>query len=184
MVSSDAISRMLSPRRRAVWAYTMLPRCPVQKNGGSSLTKATKADGERRVKRQEYPGYFQKGGDAAGIVIGARTPHYRVIVRAEQHDFALTCMSLTRSDGVCAANSRNIVFKPLDGIAQGAPFVLDIGRRAPKRLRNENIPLADDPGKPLDVRLKTMRQGLSSRFMFRSGRYIGGRRDRRLQFSQ
>src|SRR5215472_16146830 len=63
-------------------------------------------------------------------------------------------------DKVCAGNSGDVVREPLYAIAQSAPFSLDIGCRASKRLRVENIALANFFGKPCDMRSKTMREQL------------------------
>ena len=106
------------------------------------------------------------------------------IVGAEQQDLALTCASLERSDEVCATNSGDIVFKPLHGVAESVPHILNIGCCAPERLGNKDIALADGSGKPLDMRLKTMLQDLIVMGHVRSGRYTGGCGDRWLQFLQ
>jgi hypothetical protein len=47
-------------------------------------------------------------------------------VRADQKDFTITCAAAARDFEVQATNSRDVIGKPLDGIALLLPFVLDV----------------------------------------------------------
>ena len=91
----------------------------------------------------------------ACVVIGAGTANDRVVVRAEQQNLALTCISLTC--GGLRSEFRKMVFEPLDGVAQRAPF---INCCAPERLGDEKIALTDFAGKPLDMCSKTVHEVL------------------------
>ncbi len=84
------------------------------------------ADGQCRLDAGEEARDLEKGRNAARVVIGARAAGDRVVVRADQKDFTITCAAASGDFEVQATNSRDVIGKPLDGIALLLPFVLDV----------------------------------------------------------
>jgi hypothetical protein len=85
---------------------------------------------------------------------------YRIVVRTKQEDFAPARASVPCNVEVQTANSRDLIGKPLDGIALLLPLVLDIRRGRLQRLRTKDVTLADLACKLLDMSPKVLHQRL------------------------
>ena len=90
------------------------------------VDECNEADGQCRLDAGEEARNLEKGRNAARVVIGARAAGDRVVVRADQKDFAITRAAAACDFEVQATNSRDVIGKPLDGIVLLLPFVLDV----------------------------------------------------------
>ena len=105
-----------------------------------------KADGHCWVDVGEKARHLDKGGNAAPVIIGARTAGDRIVMRAKQQDFILTRPAAARNFEVQATNSRDLIGKSRDRITLLLPLAPDIFCRRLQRLGTKNVTLADFAG--------------------------------------
>jgi hypothetical protein len=122
------------------------------------VDEGDQADRQCRVDCLKHARYFQERGDPARVVVGARAADDRIIVRAEQQDFALPFPSVSACDEIRATKPGHVIIESINGVTEPCPFLLDICGGAAERLGDEHVALADVAGKPLDMRSKTINQ--------------------------
>ena len=61
------------------------------------IDECDESDGQRRLDADEQARNFEKGRNAARIIIGTWTANHRIVVHANQEDFALARASTARN---------------------------------------------------------------------------------------